>query len=169
MARFTILHCRKIKRDLSEFDVRILQGAIREGDAFSFRSVLEHKDFLVLAVRQTSEHTTLVCAGSLDYDDEITNTTLDTKVVRLPPTDLPVLAQLPIPTQEEEQILNRVIEDWETRAPVQRAICLCLIREDDTPEKIGASLGITADEVRYALRGVWGVLYDPTQNKLYIR
>jgi hypothetical protein len=169
MARFTILHCRKIKRDLSEFDVRILKDAICEGDAFSFRSVLEHKDFKVLSIRQTPEHTTLVCAGSLDYDDEITNTTLDTKVVRLPPADLPTPTNPPTPHKEEEEFLKMFIEDWETRAPVQRAICVCINHGLDTPEDIGSRLGITRDDVLRALTGLSGVLYDSNGNKLHIR
>jgi len=70
---------------------------------------------------------------------------------------------------EEERILKTVIEDWESRAPVQRAVCLCLIRGDTTPEKIGNSLGITADEVKASLRSIGGVLYDHSQNQLFIR
>src|SRR6185436_2568480 len=87
MARFTIIHCRKVQKDLAEFDVRLLSNGIREGHTFSFLSVYEHKEFRVLGIRESPAHTTLVCAGSLDYDDEITRITLDT---------VPTLAEQPI-------------------------------------------------------------------------
>ncbi len=66
-------------------------------------------------------------------------------------------------------MLDGVIEDWETCAPVQRAICRCLLRGDDMPDKIARSLGLTADDVRGALQGVWGALHDRTRDKLFIR
>ena len=76
---------------------------------------------------------------------------------------------LPTPTEQEQKSLAVVVEDFESKTELQRAVCLCLLRGDNTHEKIGRTLGITADEVRAALRGVWGVLYDPTQDKLWIR
>jgi len=60
-------------------------------------------------------------------------------------------------------------EDWEFRAPVQRAIVLCLHRGDDTHEKIGSRLGISAEEVRAALRGVSGVMCDASTGILHIQ
>ncbi len=78
MARFTIIHCRKLTADISEFDVRLLSDEVREGDTFSFKSIYDLKAFRVLSIRPAPTHTTLVCAGALDYDDEITRITLDT-------------------------------------------------------------------------------------------
>ena len=76
---------------------------------------------------------------------------------------------LPIPTEQEQKSLSVVIEDLGSKTEFQRAVCLCLLRGDDTHEKIARTLGVTADEIREALRGVWGVLYDRTQDKLWIR
>jgi len=76
---------------------------------------------------------------------------------------------LPIPTEQEQKTLSVVIEDLKSKTELQRAVCLCLLRGDDTHEKIALSLAITAEEVRAALRGVWGVLYDCNQDKLWIR
>jgi hypothetical protein len=76
---------------------------------------------------------------------------------------------VPTPTEQEQKTLSVVIEDLDTKTELQRAVCLCLIRGDDTHEKIGQTLGISADEVRAALRDVWGILYDRTQDKLWIR
>jgi len=76
---------------------------------------------------------------------------------------------LPTPTQQEQESLSVVIEDLESKTEFQRAVCLCLLRGDDTHEKIARTLGVTADEVIGALRGVWGVLYDRTQDRLWIR
>jgi len=76
---------------------------------------------------------------------------------------------LPIPTEQEQKSLSIVIGDLGSKTDFQRAVCLCLLRGDDTHEKIARTLDVTADEVRAALRGVWGVLYDRTQDKLWIR
>jgi hypothetical protein len=73
------------------------------------------------------------------------------------------------PTEQEEKTLSVVIEDLDKKTELQRAVCLCLIRGDDTHEKIGQTLGISADDVRAALRDVWGVLYDRTRDKLWIK
>ncbi len=169
MARFTINHCRKVEPELSEFDILVLSGEIQVGDSFSGRGAWQHTKFRVQSIRQSLPHATLICTGGVAFDDEFAGITLDTIVVRLPPPDLPVPANIPIPTPEEERGLATWIEDWETRAPVQRAVCLCLLREEDTPEKIGRCLGMTTKEVLRALKGVGGVLYDASQNKLFIR
>jgi hypothetical protein len=168
MARFTINHCRKVEPALSEFDVRILSGEIRVGDSFSCRGAWEHTQFRVLSIRESHPDATFVCEGGVAFDDEFAGITLDTKVVRLPPPDLPIPASVPTPTPEEDRGLKTWIEDWETRAPVQRAACLCLLRGDDTPEKIGRSLGLTADEVITVLKGC-GVLYDAPNNRILFR
>ena len=59
---------------------------------------------------------------------------------------------LPTPTEQEQKSLAVVVEDFESKTELQRAVCLCLLRGDNTHEKIGRTLGITADEVRAALR-----------------
>ncbi len=76
---------------------------------------------------------------------------------------------LPTPTEHEQKSLALVIEEFESKTELQQAVCLCLLRGDNTHEKIGRTLGITAGEVRAALIGVWGVLYDRTRDKLWIR
>ncbi|MFO1482192.1 MAG: hypothetical protein U1F71_02410 [Verrucomicrobiaceae bacterium] len=169
MARFTINHCRRLQEELCEFDVRVLSGVILEDDSFSFQGCYKRKKYRVLRVESSPPDVTLICEGSVDYGDEITRITLDTESVRLPPLDLPVTANLLVPTSEEERVLKTVIEDWETRAPVQRAICLCLLRGQDTREAIGQTLAISAEDVGTALETVWGVLYDPFQKKLFLK
>ena len=76
---------------------------------------------------------------------------------------------LPTPTEEEQKSLSVVIEDLESKTEFQRAVCLCLLRGDDTHEKIARTLGVAAEDVTAALHGVWGVLYDRTQDRLWIR
>jgi hypothetical protein len=78
-------------------------------------------------------------------------------------------SSLPTPTEQEEKSLSIVIEDWQTKTEIQRAICLCLLRGDDTHAKIGFRLGISPEDVRTALRGVWGIFYDRTQDKLWLK
>jgi len=75
----------------------------------------------------------------------------------------------PVPSREEEAMLTRVIEDWATRSQLQRAICLLVVRGVKTPEDVARELLITPAEVQEALRTVWGVLYDRTQNRYWIK
>jgi hypothetical protein len=169
MGRFVIQRCRPLQSGLSEFIVRLLSGEIRQDDTFSCRGAYQHTQFRVQSILQSPSQATLVCAGSVAFDDEFAGITLDTDQPRLPPLNLPILANPPTATPEETRTLETVISDWETRAPAQRAACLCLLRGADTHEKIGLCLGITADEVKTILKGVWGILYDSSQDKLLFK
>ena len=75
----------------------------------------------------------------------------------------------PAPSPEEEAFLNRVIEDWSTRTPMQRAICVCIARGLLNPEKVASAVGISPAEVQESLKSVWGVLYDRTQNRYWFK
>ena len=75
----------------------------------------------------------------------------------------------PSPSNEEEAVLNGVIEDWSTRTSLQRAICLSIVRGSITPDAVARDLLITIGEVEAALVTVWGVLYDRTKNRYYIK
>ena len=76
---------------------------------------------------------------------------------------------LPIPSAEEELILSRVIEDWPTRSPLQQAISLCVVRGIVTPDEVARNLGVKPEEVRSALKSLWGILWDQTRDHLYIK
>jgi hypothetical protein len=78
-------------------------------------------------------------------------------------------AALPPPRREEEEFLNRVIDDWSTRTPIQRAICICISRGAQSPEKVAGVLGITREDVQSSLKSVWGVLYDSAQNRYWFK
>lgn len=169
MARFAIKSCRPVSPSTSEFHIDLMKGEIAEGDRFSCRGAFELLDFEVTSVEDISGSLKLTCDGTLNFEDEIKGNTLDTTPVRLPPSDLVVPALMPTPTSEELDRLQVVIEEWETRAPVQRAICVCMLRGDRTPEAVGQTLGISAEEVRRALVSTWGVLRDAYTDELYFK
>lgn len=79
------------------------------------------------------------------------------------------MMSLPTPTLDEERQLQIVIEDWETRTALQRAVCTALIRGNETPESIASYIGVPVDDVRTSLSGLWGVLLDRTTNKLWLK
>lgn len=110
MGRFIINHCRKLQLGLSEFLVHVLSGEIRKGETFSCRGAYEHSKFRVQNVLQSSSHVTLVCAGSVAFDDEFAGITLDTDAVRLPSPSPSIPANLPTATPEEERTLEKVID-----------------------------------------------------------
>jgi hypothetical protein len=72
-------------------------------------------------------------------------------------------------TQEEEQTLQVVIEDWQTRTPVQRAIAVAVLRGHETPESVANYLQISVDEVRAKLPSIWGLLLDHNTQKIWIK
>ncbi len=147
--------------------MRPFSGEVCEGDTFGFRGVYSYKKFKVLSIRHSRDHHTLVCEGTLDFDDEITRIMLDTDYIVMPPPDLPLPAQMPIATPREERMLEISIDDWTTRAPVQRAICLCMYRGIDTHEQIAATLGLTAHDVSRSLQTVFGVIGGGPTGKLW--
>jgi hypothetical protein len=166
MARISIAHCRSVHPNTSEFEVRVDSGEVHLGDSFNCHGAFQQSRFRVRGFRKTSDTTTLICDGPVAFADEFAGITLDTRAPYSPPADLPSPADLPTPTPDEESYIEMFDEDWEFRAPLQRAIVLCMHRGDDTYEKIGKRLGVSAQQVRDALRGVSGVFYDSFRKKL---
>jgi hypothetical protein len=72
-------------------------------------------------------------------------------------------------TSDEERALRRVIEDWETRSPLQKAIAVAVLRGFNTPETVASHLQITVAEVRSTLPSIWGLLLDYTTQKIWIK
>jgi hypothetical protein len=70
---------------------------------------------------------------------------------------------------DEERILRRVIEKWETRTPLQQAIATAVVRGHETPDSVATYLQVSADEVLAALPGVYGLLLDRNTQKIWIR
>ncbi len=79
------------------------------------------------------------------------------------------VAPFPVPTPEEESVLLRLIDDWPSRTPLQRAIGLCVLRGAKTTEEVAQGLAMPVEEVRAALRGLWGVLWDQGRDHLYLK
>lgn len=75
----------------------------------------------------------------------------------------------PSPTPEEEQQLKVMIEDWETLDSLSRAICTALVRGYDKPESVAAYIGASVDDIREAVRRIWGILLDRGTSKLWFR
>lgn len=75
----------------------------------------------------------------------------------------------PVPSAEEEATLNLVIEDWETRTRLQRALALAVLRGYDTFKKAADYLKVSESELQAANRSVWGILHDHTTGKLWIK
>lgn len=169
MARFAIKECRQVSPSVSEFYIDLLAGEIMVGNHFSCRGVWELLDFEVTGVECSSGALRLICRGKLNFQDEITGNTLDTMPIRLPPFDLAVPSSMPTPTSQELDEAQILIEEWETRAPVQRAICICMLRGDRTSDAVARTLGIRADDVRHALNSCWGVLRDAGTDTLYFK
>ena len=84
-------------------------------------------------------------------------------------TDPLMKQEVPPATADEERSLRIVIEDWETRSSVQQAICLALLRGHDNHATIAQYLGMDVEDVQKNLNGVWGVLYDASTDKLWLK
>jgi hypothetical protein len=72
-------------------------------------------------------------------------------------------------TPDEERVLRVVIEDWETRNALQRAIAVSVLRGHDSPHKVAENLHITVEEVHGTLPSVWGLLLDRFTDKIWIK
>ena len=68
-------------------------------------------------------------------------------------------------SHEEEVWLDRMLHDWRSQSPVVQAFCLCVLRGDNTPEKVAFRLGLTVDQVM-ELPKPYGLLYSKPENEL---
>jgi hypothetical protein len=73
------------------------------------------------------------------------------------------------PTGDELLELNIYVEDWTTRTPLQRAICVCMLRGHTSPDAIASVLQVSESDVLGSLNSLWGVLYDQANRKLWFK
>jgi hypothetical protein len=75
----------------------------------------------------------------------------------------------PQPTDEEVSQLKIVIEDWDTRTPLQAALALSVLRGHDTFSAVSSYLDVPQRDLEEANRSLWGILHDGTTGKLWIK
>ncbi|MEZ0265206.1 MAG: hypothetical protein ACAI43_10800 [Phycisphaerae bacterium] len=72
-------------------------------------------------------------------------------------------------TPDEGQTLRIVIEDWETRTELQRAIAVAVVRGHETPDGVANYLPVSVEEVRAQLPRIRGLLLDHASQKIWLR
>ncbi len=77
--------------------------------------------------------------------------------------------ELPAPTTEEQRILQIVIEDLETRTPLQVGLAISVLRGHDSIPAVSDYLQVPIPDLEHALTSLWGVLRDANTGKLWIK
>lgn len=75
----------------------------------------------------------------------------------------------PLPTAEELRALRIVIEDWDTRSPIQAALALAVLRGKNNYQAVSDYLGVAIPELEEANRTLWGILCDGSTGTLWIK
>jgi hypothetical protein len=75
----------------------------------------------------------------------------------------------PDPTPEELKTLRIIVEDWDTRTPIQAALALAVLRGYDNYQAASDYLGATIPELEEAKKSLWGILYDGNTGKLWVK
>jgi len=65
---------------------------------------------------------------------------------------------IPGPTADEQYLVDVHVGKWDERTPIQRGICLGIVRGHDSLPKLERYLGLPASVVRDELMGLWGGL-----------
>ena len=64
----------------------------------------------------------------------------------------------PEPTADERATLDLHVGSWAERTPVQRGICLGVLRGHDSLPKLGRYLGVPESALDAEMRPLWGCL-----------
>ena len=75
----------------------------------------------------------------------------------------------PNPTADELKMLRIVIEDWDTRTPIQAALALAVLRGYNSYQAASDYLGVSISELEEASKSLWGILYDRNTGKLWVK
>ena len=75
----------------------------------------------------------------------------------------------PIPDNDEIKVLKRVIEDWDSRSPIQAALALAVLRGHTNYQSVSEYLRVPISELVKANRTLWGILCDGNTGTLWIK
>jgi hypothetical protein len=76
---------------------------------------------------------------------------------------------IPDPTGDEQYTLDVHIGSWGERTPIQKGICLGVIRGHDSLPKLERYLGVPEAELYPELLGLWGgLLWENPREKILL-
>jgi hypothetical protein len=78
-------------------------------------------------------------------------------------------AAYPSPTPDELKMLRTLIEEWNTRTPIQAALALAVLRGHNKYQAVSDYLGVSIPELEEAKKSLWGILYDRNTGKLWVK
>lgn len=155
MTSFFVESCHRVQEGVARFDVRMLSGELAIGDRFDCQDGMgRFVRFHVRSLQTDGKRILMECVGPIIYDDQFSRFTINTKPFPPKLEDLPIPANLPVPTSREDEMLRLHFDDWSYMHPLQRAVCLCILREQDNVDRIAAALDVPLAHVRDCFQGL---------------